>query len=168
MAKSKKGLNFFIIGLCLLVIIVGIIGYYFFVVKKDADSGAQNNKNQESSQELTATSENPYPFDGKYFGEADVSQGMLSTGVTIANSKVSGSAIYNGPNSSDITEFVNGTVNAKGEIVGSYTGSGMVNGKTVGVTAPYTGKVYVNKIIINYNATDSGKTINGTITLKKD
>jgi len=93
---------------------------------------------------------------------------MLSTGVTIANSKVSGSAIYNGPNSSDITEFVNGTVNAKGEIVGSYTGSGMVNGKTVGVTAPYTGKVYVNKIIINYNATDSGKTINGTITLKKD
>ena len=88
--------------------------------------------------------------------------------MTITNSKVSGSAIYNGPNSSDITEFVSGTVNAKGETTGSYTGPGMVNGKTIGVNAPYTGKVYVGKIVIDYKATDSGKTINGTITLKKD
>ena len=77
MAKSKKGLVYGIIGLCLIVLISVIIGYYFFVVKKDTGNETKNDQNQTSSQELTATSANPYPFDGKYFGEADVSQGML-------------------------------------------------------------------------------------------
>jgi hypothetical protein len=168
MVKSKKRLVYIIIGLCLIILVLVIICYYFFVIKQNAGSDTQNNQNQTSAQELNATSANPYPFDGKYFGEADVSQGMASTGVTIKNNQVNGSAIYKGSNSSGVTEFVNGTVNAKGEITGSYTGAGSVNGQMIGVDAPYTGKVYVGKMIINYKAADSGKTVSGTITLKKD
>ena len=64
MAKSKKGLVYGIIGLCLIVIVLVIIGYYFFVVKKDSGSATTTGGEDEVASitnKTKATSEDILP-----------------------------------------------------------------------------------------------------------
>jgi len=132
----------------------------------------QQNNNQNQTQPEKKTETQPkttqQSFDGTYSGSGSVAEGLTDVTVTISGGNISGRGTYIGPGGAQIGVSITGSVtDSSGNVYGSLSGSGIVQGYEVSGSGNFKGKITGSSMSVNYSVSGADLSFLGSIVLTK-
>lgn len=171
-AMSKPGLYASVGAVSMAVVVGGVIGYRAVSNKPKpvaTTKPAAVTTTKPTTQPAPAQTTQPkVSYAGTYTGSTSVAQGIAGASATVgSDSKVTGTATYNGPYDAKIPITITGTVNSSGAVSGNFSGSAKVQGFTVNVSGTFKGNIVDKTVKVNYTASAAGVSASSSITLTK-